>query len=216
MGCRHSSSSNSSQVKVGGSGTSSNGSGSGPNLLEVGIKVVLLGHTSAGKTCLVGRLVQGQFVEALPTIGASFQAHRLSVDSRTVKLELWDTAGQERYRSLTPMYYRNARVALIVYDITSPESFSVAKKWVDELKLCAPQNLLLAFVGNKSDLDTQRAVEASEAQKFLHETFPEGLTGGGEPVFFECSAKSGDNVMNLFQEVCRRLITMHDDGILKV
>ena len=82
----------------------------------------------------------------------------LHVDGDTLKFEIWDTAGQERYHSLAPMYYRGANAAVVVYDITSVDSFERAKKWTMELQKQAKPDIVIALVGNKTDLETQRKV----------------------------------------------------------
>ncbi|KAG4398426.1 hypothetical protein GLYMA_08G038902v4 [Glycine max] len=97
-------------------------------------KLVLLGDMGAGKTSLVLRFVKGEFSEYQDsTIGAAFFTQVLSLNEATVKFDIWDTAGQERYHSLAPMYYRGAAAAIVVYDITSMDSFVRAKKWVREV-----------------------------------------------------------------------------------
>ncbi|CAI0410977.1 unnamed protein product [Linum tenue] len=96
------------------------------------VKLVLLGDSGVGKSCIVLRFVRGQFdPTSKVTIGASFLSQTIALqDSTTVKFEIWDTAGQERYAALAPLYYRGAAVGVIVYDITSPESFNKAQYWV--------------------------------------------------------------------------------------
>jgi Ras-related protein Rab-5C len=89
---------------------------------------------------------------------AAFLTQTLHVDGDTLKFEIWDTAGQERYHSLAPMYYRGANAAVVVYDITSLESFERAKKWTMELQKQAQSDIIIALVGNKTDLETQRQV----------------------------------------------------------
>ena len=86
-------------------------------------KLVLLGDSAVGKSCLVVRFVRDEFFEFQePTIGAAFLTQTVSLDDATVKFEIWDTAGQERYRSLAPMYYRGAAAAIVVFDITKKVS----------------------------------------------------------------------------------------------
>ncbi|CCJ30031.1 unnamed protein product [Pneumocystis jirovecii] len=130
------------------------------------------------------------------TIGAAFLTQTLCLDETTViKFEIWllrDTAGQERYRSLAPMYYRNADCAIVVYDITQTESLDKAKSWVKELHRQACGNIVIALAGNKADLASRRAVETSDAQAYAEEA---GL------IFFETSAKDAQNVNNLFQAI---------------
>ncbi|KAJ9688457.1 hypothetical protein PVL29_014230 [Vitis rotundifolia] len=123
-------------------------------------KLVLLGDMGTGKTSLVLRFVKGQFYDFQEsTIGAAFFTQVLSLNEATIKFDIWDTAGQERYHSLAPMYYRGAAAAVVVYDITSMDSFERAKKWVQELQRQGNPNLLMILVANKADLETKREVE---------------------------------------------------------
>ncbi|KAI5075562.1 hypothetical protein GOP47_0009638 [Adiantum capillus-veneris] len=160
-------------------------------------KLVLLGDMGAGKSSLVLRFVKGQFQEFQEsTIGAAFFSQTVAVNETTVKFEIWDTAGQERYHSLAPMYYRGAAAAIIVFDITNNDSFVRAKKWVQELQRQGNENLVMALAGNKSDLASKRKVETEEAQTYAEEN---GL------FYLETSAKSAQNVNELFYEIARRL-----------
>jgi len=160
-------------------------------------KLVLLGDMGTGKSSLVLRFVKGQFFEYQEsTIGAAFLTQTVSVNDSTVKFEIWDTAGQERYHSLAPMYYRGALAAIVVYDITSVDSFNRAKSWVRELQRQANPALVMALAGNKSDKDDERAVAAEEAQAYADE---HGL------FFMETSAKTATNVNELFYEIARKL-----------
>ncbi|MCO5549833.1 hypothetical protein L7F22_003307 [Adiantum nelumboides] len=160
-------------------------------------KLVLLGDMGAGKSSLVLRFVKGQFQEFQEsTIGAAFFSQTVAVNETTVKFEIWDTAGQERYHSLAPMYYRGAAAAIIVFDITNNDSFVRAKKWVQELQRQGNENLVMALAGNKSDLASKRKVESEEAQTYSEEN---GL------FYLETSAKSAQNVNELFYEIARRL-----------
>jgi small GTP-binding protein len=84
---------------------------------------------------------------------AAFLTQTVALDDATVKFEIWDTAGQERYRSLAPMYYRGAAAAIVVYDITDPDSFAGAKSWVKELQRRGDPNVIIALAGNKADLE---------------------------------------------------------------
>ncbi|XP_059641381.1 ras-related protein RHN1-like isoform X1 [Cornus florida] len=160
-------------------------------------KLVLLGDMGTGKTSLVLRFVKGQFFEHQePTIGAAFFTQILSLSEATVKFDIWDTAGQERYHSLAPMYYRGAAAAVVVYDISSMDTFIRAKKWVQELKKQGNLHLVMALVANKSDLEPNREVETEEGEQFSQEN---GM------FFIETSARSSQNINELFYEIAKRL-----------
>ncbi|KAK4740990.1 hypothetical protein SAY87_024578 [Trapa incisa] len=164
---------------------------------SLGAKLVLLGDMGTGKSSLVLRFVKGQFHEFQEsTVGAAFFSQSLAVNDVTVKLEIWDTAGQERYHSLAPMYYRGAAAAIIVYDITSIESFERAKKWVQELQKRGNPSMVKALAGNKVDLEDKRKVIAEDARAYAEEN---GL------FFMETSAKTAVNVNKVFNEIARRL-----------
>mmetsp|Transcript_58072 Transcript_58072/g.67800 ORF Transcript_58072/g.67800 Transcript_58072/m.67800 type:complete len:194 (-) Transcript_58072:453-1034(-) len=160
-------------------------------------KLVLLGDTAVGKSCLVVRFVRDEFFEFQePTIGAAFLTQTVALDDATVKFEIWDTAGQERYRSLAPMYYRGAAAAIVVYDITNPDSFAGAKSWVKELQRRGDPNVVIALAGNKADLDSRRKVEFEEANAYAEEN---GI------LHLETSAKNSNNVKSLFVEIAQKL-----------
>lgn len=137
------------------------------------------------------------------TIGAAFltQSITLPENNTTVKFEIWDTAGQERYKSLAPMYYRNANAALCVYDITSRSSFTKAQDWIKELKKQAPEGIVICLVGNKADLEENREVDEREVSQYIDELNQED----NKIVAAECSAKSGDGVVDIFTKVARAL-----------
>ncbi|KAH3681015.1 hypothetical protein WICPIJ_008023 [Wickerhamomyces pijperi] len=169
----------------------------GPRLAQ--FKLVLLGESAVGKSSIVHRFVKDSFDDFREsTIGAAFLTQTLKInDNTSVKFEIWDTAGQERYKSLAPMYYRNANAAVVVYDITQSASLERAKVWIKELQRQPNyQDVTIALVGNKLDLEEERQVSEEDA-KLLAEQ--EGL------LFFEVSAKSGDGVLNIFQEIAKKL-----------
>ncbi|CAH0056573.1 unnamed protein product [Clonostachys solani] len=166
-------------------------------------KLVLLGESAVGKSSIVLRFVKDQFDSFREsTIGAAFLTQTISLDENTtVKFEIWDTAGQERYKSLAPMYYRNANCAVVVYDITqSKASLDKAKAWVKELQRQANENIIIALAGNKLDLVTEqpdkRAIPTADAEAYAQEA---GL------LFFETSAKTAENVRELFTAIAKKL-----------
>lgn len=160
-------------------------------------KLVLLGDSAVGKSCLVVRFVRDEFFEFQePTIGAAFLTQTVALDDATVKFEIWDTAGQERYRSLAPMYYRGAAAAIVVYDITKKDSFNGAKSWVKELQRRGDPNVVIALAGNKADMENKRKVQTEEAQQYAKEN---------DIIHMETSAKTALNVKNLFVEIAKKL-----------
>lgn len=165
-------------------------------------KLVLLGESAVGKSSLVLRFVKDQFDDYREsTIGAAFLTQTIALDdTTTVKFEIWDTAGQERYKSLAPMYYRNANCAVVVYDITQASSLDKAKAWVKELQRQANENIIIALAGNKLDLVTEqpdkRAIPTADAQAYANEA---------NLLFFETSAKTAENVKELFTAIAKKL-----------
>eukprot|EP00037_Helgoeca_nana_P007521 m.68502 g.68502 ORF g.68502 m.68502 type:complete len:211 (-) comp18319_c0_seq1:197-829(-) len=160
-------------------------------------KLVLLGESAVGKSSLVLRFVKGQFHEYQEsTIGAAFLTQTVCIDDTTVKFEIWDTAGQERYHSLAPMYYRGAQAAIVVYDVTSTDTFARAKTWVKELQRQANPNIVIALAGNKADLAGKRAVDFEDAQAYAEDN---GL------LFMETSAKTAKNVNEIFLAIAKKL-----------
>jgi small GTP-binding protein len=159
------------------------------------IKVVLLGDTAVGKSSLVLRFVTNCFERySESTIGASFMSKVIVLDGHAVKLQIWDTAGQEKYRSLAPMYYRNAAAAIVVYDITQAQSFVTLKNWVKELQTLGPEKVVIAICGNKLDQEDRREVSRDEAEAFAKEV---------GALHIETSAKTAANVNKLFESLAR-------------
>ncbi|KAM7049220.1 ras-related protein Rab-17 [Acridotheres tristis] len=161
-------------------------------------KVVLLGSMSVGKSSLAYRYVRNDFRELLPTVGCSFFTQTLDLDEATVKFEIWDTAGQEKYHSVCHLYYRDAQAAFLVYDIANKQTFSRAKLWLEELeKRFLPNEIVIALVGNKTDLAAEREVTTEEAEEFAQTK---------DLLFMETSAKSNYQVNDVFMSVVQELL----------
>ncbi|NWU77449.1 RAB17 protein, partial [Onychorhynchus coronatus] len=161
-------------------------------------KVVLLGSMSVGKSSLAYRYVKKDFREFLPTVGCSFFTQTLNLEVATVRFEIWDTAGQEKYQSVCHLYYRNAHAALLVYDIANKETLRRAKLWLDELeKKFLPDEIVIALVGNKTDLAAEREVTTEEGAEFAQ---TKGL------LFMETSAKSNHQVNDIFMAIVQELL----------
>ncbi|XP_022912067.1 ras-related protein RabJ-like [Onthophagus taurus] len=160
-------------------------------------KLVVLGHQGVGKTSTILRYVEKIFSTETPsTVGASFFTSRIDVEGITVKLQVWDTAGQERFKSMTPLFYRNANGALLVFDITQRDTFDHMKVWVTELKRNIDEPIFIYVVGNKIDLDN-REVSYEEALQYSHSI---------DAKYFECSAKEDKGIEQIFLSLARDII----------
>ena len=118
---------------------------------------------------------------------AAFLTQTVCLDDTTVKFEIWDTAGQERYHSLAPMYYRGAQAAIVVYDITSQDTFGRAKNWIKELQRQASPNIVIALAGNKADLSSKRMVEYEVLNKKVLKTQQSQTNVVGTTISDKCS-----------------------------
>lgn len=166
-----------------------------PETLPLWTCVSQLGDSNVGKSSLVLRFVKNQFnADQVTTVGAAFLQSPVPLDDSEDKIQfgIWDTAGSERYKALAPMYYRGAEAAIVVYDITSFESFEGAKSWVRELKLYGQPNVVVALAANKCDLEQYRVVSTHEGQAYAREN---------ELTYFETSAKTAHNVRRMFVEL---------------
>jgi len=155
-------------------------------------KIVLLGDSSVGKTSLVHRFTTDSFDPHLAnTIGAAFISKEHTASNRSIKFEIWDTAGQERYKSLTPMYYRNSKVALVCFDMSLPdESFERARYWIEQLAILGPPDIKIKVVGNKEDL-------GADANLLMIQEF----CGDRNLSLVTTSAKTGKGIVALFDQI---------------
>ena len=155
------------------------------------IKVVFVGAASSGKTSIINQMSSGSFDgEARPTVGAGLTVIN---NEHHVRVNIWDTAGQEKYRSLAKAYYHDAQVAVVVFDITSDESFHDCEYWFSELEnVELPQHAII-LVGNKTDLD-DRQITKDEIEKYIT---------GNVVSYIETSAKTGDGVKELSDEIMK-------------
>jgi Ras-related protein Rab-5C len=164
-------------------------------------KIVLIGAASSGKTSLVNRFAHDRFQgHSEATIGAAFVTKVVTTDNIDIRLEIWDTGGTEKYKSLAPMYYRDARAAIIVFDLTSEQSFNEAGEWLSEFRERGQASAMVAAAGNKSDLEGQRQVTKSTADDWAFQNQIDFIK--------ETSALSGANVRELFMEVAKSLVSM--------
>lgn len=161
-------------------------------------KVVFLGDQASGKTSLVRRYRYDTFEDSVSaTIGMDFQSKNVQIGGKTLRLQLWDTAGQERFRSLIPSYMRDANAAVVVFDITSRQTFEAVQTWIDYVRSERGEAALVTLVGNKLDLACERQVSKEEATKLAEDI---GIR------YVETSAKVGDNVEQLFTDMAAYLL----------
>ena len=124
----------------------------------------MIGDTGVGKSCILLRFADDTFTEnKISTIGVDFRFRTVKLDKRVVKLQIWDTAGQERFRTITSAYYRGADGIILVYDVTSEESFNHVNDWFIEVNRYASENTCKLLVGNKID-KADKIVPTEKAQ----------------------------------------------------
>ena len=119
-----------------------------------GIKIVLIGESAVGKTCIIKRFTSGTFeIESISSLSAQISSKEIEINSQIYNIDIWDTAGQEKYRSLVKIFYKNSKAIIFVYDITNYKSFEELKKyWIPQTKQLLNENIVYGLVGNKSDL----------------------------------------------------------------
>ena len=161
-----------------------------------GCKVVLLGDSGVGKTCIISRYISGTFDEnSATTNGASYCSKNVNYEKlgKNLLLDIWDTAGQEKYKALTKFFYKDAAVCILVYDITRKETFDNLKNfWYTQLKENSGSNVVLGVAGNKRDLYESEDVKESEARQFAEEI---------GAIFELTSAQNNTGINELFFEV---------------
>eukprot|EP00826_Nyctotherus_ovalis_P054798 TRINITY_DN7208_c0_g1_i5.p1 TRINITY_DN7208_c0_g1~~TRINITY_DN7208_c0_g1_i5.p1 ORF type:complete len:231 (-),score=65.21 TRINITY_DN7208_c0_g1_i5:124-816(-) len=159
------------------------------------VKVVLIGDTGVGKSCIANRFTHDKFnSDNCPGTGAMFVSKALDYPEydMTVRFQIWDTAGQERYRGLALMHYRDADAALLVYDISNRGSFEDLSEWLKELNDKAPKEILMYIVANKADLVENEAVTLEEGRKFAEEH---------NATFKMTSAKDNTGIKDVFSSI---------------
>lgn len=161
------------------------------------LKIVVVGDSGVGKTNLIHRFISNSFSESSKaTVGVEFSSKSYKINEHIFKIEIWDTAGQERYKSITAVYYKGAKGALIVYDTTSKESFNNIDKWMEEIKDKTSNDIKLMIIGNKIDLKEFREVDIEEGINKA-KTF-------GLPIM-ETSALDSTNVKEAFNDLLKEI-----------
>ncbi|UZJ56506.1 hypothetical protein CBS101457_005826 [Exobasidium rhododendri] len=169
---------------------------------EVVLKLLLIGTSSVGKSSLLLRYTDDEYLgpeEASATIGVDYKIKSITVGGKRYKLSIWDTAGQERFRTLTSSYYRGAHGVIIVYDVTSRDTFDALPTWFSELEtFTSSPDVIKIVVGNKVDKEYSRVVSTEEGKAFADSR---GC------LFVECSAKKGEGVTGAFDDLVNQIIS---------
>ena len=149
-------------------------------------KIIFVGDAATGKTSIINRIIDNPFNDTYEvSIGIDFMSKNIRFRGQNIKIQIWDSAGQEKYKGLIPSYVRNSSIVFIVYDISKRSSFDNIPNWISFVKNIEKTTLILC--GNKTDLE--REVEKNEGEDLAKK---EGL------LFFECSAKTNENIKNMF------------------
>lgn len=173
------------------------------------LKVIILGDSGVGKTSLMQQFVNGKFSHQYKaTIGADFLTKELTIDDKSVTMQLWDTAGQERFQSLGVAFYRGADCCVLVYDVTNQKSFENISLWKDEFLIQAnvknPENFPFVIIGNKVDVDdSKKVINTKKAQQFANNL--------GNLPLFQTSAKEAVNIDQAFDVIARNALQQEEN-----
>ena len=170
-------------------------------------KLLIIGESGVGKTCLLLRYTDDSFTaNHLTTRGIDFKIKIIPIEGKLIKLQIWDTAGQERFRTITKTYYKGAHGIILTYDVTDQNSFKNIRNWIKQIEANAQTSVKKVLVGNKCD-KPDRVVTEEEGKK-LADDF--GMS------FFETSAKTNHNVSEVFDHLTKEILKSNagktDDG----
>ena len=161
------------------------------------VKFIIVGDSSVGKSNILLRFSRNEFDSGhQATLGIEFANKHVIHNNVDYLVQIWDTAGQENFRSVTRAYYKASAVAMVVYDITKEESFSHIQSWMKDCKELAPSTVLIALIGNKSDLEEQRVITKERGENLAREN---------NMMFFETSALNGNGIENAFKKCIEKV-----------
>ena len=160
-------------------------------------KIIVIGDCAVGKSNILSRYTKNQFSkESKSTVGVELSSKVFKIDNKLIKVNIWDTAGQERFTSITSAFYKGANGAFVVYDITRKDTFENVDKWINELRIINGNKILIILIGNKSDLNLLRKINAGEANFKANQL---GIN------FFEVSALDSSNIRKAFEEMIKEI-----------
>ena len=168
-------------------------------------KVIFIGDTSVGKTNILSQYIKKKFEkDSKPTVGVNFRTIILKIEGYSYKLQIWDLAGQQRYKSIVKAYYKGAKCAFVVYDITQKSTFDNIDNWIKGLMSQLGNNVNIIILGNKCDLENERQITKEQGEEKAKE-----YNAG----FFEVSALSGKNIDNAFETLISKTIQKEKEKI---
>ena len=167
-------------------------------------KILLLGDSEVGKSCFLMRYSENVFIENyITTIGLDYKLKTVKLDTgKTIKVQLWDTAGQDKYRTIAKNYYKGSHGILLLYDITKQSSFDNIREWVRDIQEEVNEKAILFLIGNKIDMEDQRKIPKEKGVELAEEF---------KIPFFEASAKSGENVDEVFKALYNKICEIYGD-----
>ena len=180
-------------------------------IYDILLKLIIVGDTGVGKTNIISRYIKNEFsLTTKSTIGVEFGSKLVKKNGKLIKLQIWDTAGQERCKSITSAYYKGAKGAFVVYDITREKTFKDIDKWITELKENGNEEMIIILIGNKLDLEDNRQIIIDDVTRKAKE-----LKIG----FFETSALDGSNIEQAFdfivEEIVKKKGLLQDSNIIQ-
>ena len=167
-------------------------------------KVIVIGDTNVGKSSIAHHAIYGKFEEHEPTVGYENLFFKIKINDTPMKLDIWDTCGQELYHSLISTYFKDSKIAILVYSIDNKESFEHLEKWMDDIKKNADKDIRILLVGNKLDKIEDRVISSYEVEKFTDDHKIDN--------FFEASAKEGTNTKEIFIDAAKILYKYYIQG----
>ncbi len=160
-------------------------------------KIVIIGDSGVGKSNILSRYVRDEFsMDTKATVGVEFGSKIISINNQQIKIQIWDTAGQEKYKSVSTIYYKGAKGALLVYDISRKETFNNLNRWINEIKNNSDENINILLIGNKCDLEEGRQISQEEAFEKAKEI---------NACFLEVSALQAVNIEKAFKYLIQQI-----------
>ena len=169
-------------------------------VVNIPLKIILLGDISVGKTSIIRRFIEDDFINTYNcTMGVEFRLKSLILDEKhRLDLKIWDTCGEEKFRAITRQYYRDVNGVLLVFDLTNSLSFEQLNSWLQDLENCGEKDLSIIIIGNKCDLTLKREVDASKIKNFLKDK--------DYLLYSETSALTGEGIVDAFKTLCRKIM----------